>query len=348
MGGVDAGTLPLRGLRKKRLLAFGAVVAASVFFWLWLILRIGGATTVRTFDDVATIAAAASASVFCLSAGLRSHVTARRFWLLLGAAAIAWTVAEIIWAAYDLVLKVPVPEPSWADVGYLSAIPLAIAALVSHPSIRHGRTRRARATLDGLAIATAALFLSWTIVLGPVWRHTDLSSLGGVVAIAYPFGDVVMITLVLLVVRAAGASGRFSLFCVLGGILAMALADSTYTYLREVGHYATGDVVDVGWVISYLGLALGAYCSRWEGQASATTLAPLRESLVPVVTPFVSVLVALLFLAGEAAVGRTLDRTEWLMALTLTLLVMVRQFLFLVDQRRHGELRRQFPEVARR
>lgn len=331
---------------RKTAAALGGAVSVTSVFWLWLVLRIGGTSSVRSFDDLGTLAAAAVASIFCVRAGLLSSAGSRRFWLLLGAASIAWTAAESVWATYDLVLGVPVPVPSWADVGYLTAIPLAVAALASHPSIRRGRTRRARATLDGLAIATASLFLSWTLVLGPLWRHTELSSLGGVVAVAYPFGDVVMITLVLLVLRAAGGSRRFSLLCVLGGVMAMALADSAYTYLREAGSYATGNVVDVGWVAGYLGLALGAYCSRWE-EPSAPSQVLGDESLAALVTPLISVLLALLFVAGEAVAGRTLDRAEWLMALTLTLLVLVRQFLFLVDQRHQRELGGETPGIAR-
>ena len=34
-----------------------------------------------------------------------------------------------------------VPVPSWADVGYLSAIPLTVAALVVHPATRGSGTR---------------------------------------------------------------------------------------------------------------------------------------------------------------------------------------------------------------
>jgi len=91
----------------------------------------------------------------------------RLFWTLFGCAMASWTLAEIIWGYYALILNTSVPVVSWADVGYLSAIPIAVAALVVHPATRGSSTRRTRWVFDSLVVASALLFLSWTLVLGP-------------------------------------------------------------------------------------------------------------------------------------------------------------------------------------
>ncbi len=134
----------------------------------------------------------------------------RLFWSLLGLATASWTLAEVIWGYYALILDREVPVPSWADVGYLSAIPLAIAALVVHPATRGSGTRKARSVFDGLVIATALMFLSWTLVLGPVWRSADLSTWTGVVTLAYPFGDVVIVFFIVLAIRGDDRRGTVS------------------------------------------------------------------------------------------------------------------------------------------
>ena len=169
-------------------------------------MSIGGTEPVRDFDDIATALAALLATLSCWRTGLRHEARSRGFWLLLSMACGAWTFAEVVWAIYDIVLRVPVPVPSWADLGYLGAIPLAAAALLSHPAMRVARQARARTTLDGVLLATALLFISWSFALGPLWRQTDLSTLGGVVAVAYPFGDIVMLFLVATVVMVPEAS----------------------------------------------------------------------------------------------------------------------------------------------
>jgi len=327
-------------LSQRRLAGAVGAIAFSGFFALWLGLRIGGTEPVRDFDDIATALAALAAALSCMRAAIRQHDRSRRFWSLLAMACGAWTFAEVVWAVYDIVLRVPVPVPSWADLGYLGAIPLAAAALLSHPAVRRARQARARASLDAVLLATALLFISWSFVLGPLWRHSDLGSLGCVVAIAYPFGDIVMLFLVVTVIRPVRVADRFGMWCVLAGIVAMAISDSTYTGLVEAGKYSSGDMVDVGWVVAYLCLALGAFGTggtpagrpaRRPSQARQATGAPGVMPLSSTVASFVPILAALVSVAVEHALGRKLPPFDWALALALTLLALARQGLGLWD-----------------
>jgi hypothetical protein len=302
-------------------------------FLLWLVLRIGGDQGVRYFDDIVTALAALSGCVACLLAGTRQSGSMRRFWIFLASALGAWTFAEVIWAVYDLVLHVAVPVPSWADVGYLGAIPLAVAALLCHPGMHVAGSYKTRATLDGLSIGVALLLLSWTFVLGSLWRHTELTTSGGIIALAYPFGDMVIIFFIVLTVRSTATTGRRPLFWVLVGLFAMAVSDSTYTYLAETGRYSTGNLVDIGWVVAYLAIAVGA--SRDGGQE---VLAPSHQaveaSLISLVTPYVPVLLALSVITFELELHHHVNRFSWLTGFGLTLLVIARQALLLQDRRR--------------
>ena len=232
--------------RRVELATTLSALSVILLFSLWLVLRIGGDDGVRYFDDAVTALAAASACTSCLLAARRQAGAKRRFWVLLAAALGAWTSAEVIWAVYDLVLRTVVPVPSWADVGYLGAIPLAAAALLCHPGMHVERNYKTRATLDGLAVGAALLLLSWTFVLGSLWHHSDLTTAGGIVALAYPFGDIVILFFIVLAVRSTAATGRRPLFWVLLGLFAMAISDSTYAYLVEAGRYSTGNLVDLG------------------------------------------------------------------------------------------------------
>ena len=207
---------------------------------------------------------------------------------------------------------------------------------MSHPAMHEKHQLKTRAALDGVVLATALLFLSWSFVLGPLWRHTDLTTLGGVVAVAYPFGDIVILFLVVLVVRSMHSDGRFALWCVLAGLLAMAAADSTYVYLSEMNRYVVGNLVDTGWVAGYLGLALGAYCSTGEERRD-TRRTESAPSIASLVLPFVPVLVALVVSAVRVALGEQLLFSDWVMALALTLFVLARQALVLFDGLRPGQ-----------
>ena len=74
---------------------------------------------------------------------------------------------------------------------------------------------------------------------------------------AYPVSDIMIITVLLLVMRRATAQQRGSMFLLLGGLAANSVADSAFAYLNAAGTYgAIGNVLDAGWVIGYLMVAL--------------------------------------------------------------------------------------------
>jgi hypothetical protein len=318
--------------------ATGIVALATGLFAGWVTWDVGGETSALYGDDLATALAALTATVLCVHAGARHAGQLRLFWWLLAGACGAWTLGETTWGVYDLVLREPVPVPSWADVGYLAGIPLAVVALVCHPAMRGGGTQKARSVLDSLIVATALLFLSWTLVLGPLWRSTDVSTLGGLATIAYPFGDVVIIFFIVLAIRGMAAGDRLAIWCLFGGLLAIAFSDTIYTYLTGVKDFEGGNLIDTGWFAGYLGIALGAFCSdSGDNVLDRTALAlPGPASLV---APFLPVIGALGVVAIEIELGHRLDDVEWISAFALIALVLARQGLLVLHLVGRGEER---------
>jgi hypothetical protein len=347
-------TLERRRFRR----AAGPAAFATALFVAWIGLGVGGDEAVAYVDDLGTLLAVLTATLLCLRAGAGQAGRQRLFWWLLAAACGAWTVGEGGWAFYELALKEPVPVPSWADVGYLGAIPLAVAALLSHPALHGTRSRTLRSVIDGLAVATALLFLSWTFVLGPLWQGTDLSTAGGLVALGYPFGDTVLVFFVVLVVRRITNEARLALWCLLAGLLAMALADSTYAYLVEVKSYEAGNLLDAGWIVGYLAIAVGAFSSTSRGAVAERADAP-TITLAPIVAPFLALLAALTVIGVQAQLGERPGKAALFMACALIALVLVRQALLLFDMisaedqegsvmdRLYAALQRALPEAPR-
>jgi hypothetical protein len=184
---------------------------------------------------------------------------------------------------------------------------------------------------DSLVVATALLLLSWTLVLGPLWRSANLSTWTGVVTLAYPFGDVVIVFFIVLAIRGMTGGNRLSLWCLLAALLAMALTDSTFTYLTEVAKYTGGDLIDTGWIAAYLGIALAALGSRPSGTVEPVAAGHSRPSLASLVSPLLPVLLALSVAAVEIRLGHHLDHAAWLMAFGLIALVLTRQGLMVLE-----------------
>ena len=64
----------------------------------------------------------------------------------------------------------------------------------------------------------------------------------------------VIVFFIVLAIRGMTGGDRLALWCLLAALLAMAISDSTFTYLANVANYTSGRLIDTGWVA---GTALG-------------------------------------------------------------------------------------------
>lgn len=308
----------------------GVMVVVAVFA-LWVGTSFGGSEVTRDFDDLATVGASAAAAITCGLAARRHYGRACRFWWLLSAALVAWTFGEAAWAFYDLALGGNVPVLSFADIGYLGAIPLAAAALLIHPANRGSRHMRISAMLDALVLATALLFLSWTSVLSTVWGESNLTTGSGLVSIAYPFGDVLIVYLLIRALRWLEGPDRRAFAWILLGLLAMSFSDSGYTYLTAVRGYQTGNLIDIGWFAGYVAIALGGWYGRQPNRVPRRATSTPTTTLV-LLTPFLPLLLALGVLTVKVQLGKPIDRTSLALAFALTGSVLIRQVIVAWDR----------------
>src|SRR2546430_15393294 len=230
----------------------------SVLFAAWLAFSWGGETTTQWFDDIGEFVLAfiaAGASVF---AALRHHGRTRIAWTLMAVSAFSWGAGEVAWSYYELLGGQQMPFPSFADLGYLMAVPLAIAGVLCFPWAPSRATSLARTILDGLLITGSLLVISWSSVLGAVYRSGSGDLMAQLIGLAYPAGDVVIGTMLVILAARAPRSTRLPLYLLAGGLLANLLADSGFAYLTTTSQYGVGAVIDVGWAAGYLLIAIAA------------------------------------------------------------------------------------------
>jgi hypothetical protein len=154
----------------------------------------------------------------------------------------------------------------------------------------------------------------------------SLGTVGGLVTVAYPFGDVVVLFLVIRALWALSGPGRRPMAWIMFGLLAMALSDSGYTYLTAVRGYTTGSVIDAGWFVAYLSIAVGGwYGARGSGLGEPAPAAEAAQTAA-LLTPYLPLLVALGVIATRTSVGDGVDTTSRALAYALAGLVLLRQF----------------------
>lgn len=299
----------------------GAVLVSALFL-AWLAFGLGGAQVTQGFDDTGEGVASLIAGIACMSAAARERGRIRWGWSLLGGSALSWTAGEAIWSWYEVFQGREVPFPSLADVGYLLAVPLALAGIVMFfaPPVR--LTSRLLAIVDALIVGAGMLLISWLTVLEPVYRGGTGSVFARAIGLAYPVGDVVILSVVVVVSGRSRSPVRVPFAWIAAALAALALSDSAFAYLTTEGAYDTGQLVDAGWVVGFLILALAAIKPparrvRWSRKHERTLL------------PYVPVLVASTLLGTRIARDQPLGQFGRVAFLLILLLLVFRQVLTL-------------------
>ena len=321
-------TRPTRSARSFWTLAAVCGLASAVFA-IWVTFDVGGTGTSVAVDDVGEAVAAAIAAVACALAARRlPH--ARVGWALMAASCLAWAGGQTVWCYYELGRGVEVPFPSLADVGFLAAAPLTMAGLWLLPGLRGSHVWRLRGVLDGTLIAGSMFFVSWVIVLDPVFEGHQGSVPAQVLSLAYPVTDVIVASLVLLVAHRAGTANRCCLGLVMGGLLAFAVADSSFAYLTATNSFGIGNTLDLGWFAGYLLIALGAVRAGMR-PAPAEFETTAGTGMWSMVSPYFSLGAAGAAFVWAVESNISIDAVTLVCGFALTVVLSARQLVMLAD-----------------
>ena len=314
--------------RRLRLVASLAALCMAVTSLIWVQFQLGGPRVTQAYDDVVEWLIAWLAAGACLWAWRNGKPRLRRFWALVGAAAVVWGAGEAVWAYYEVGLGRQLPFPSLADVGFLAAVPFIVTALLAFPLAPRRSVARVRVLLDGAVVAAAMLFVSWAVVLGPIYRENHDGLFVKALTLAYPVSDLVIVVVVTSVAARAGRSAWTSLGLVGGGVLAIAVSDSAFAYLTQSGGYGLGNTLDVGWMVGFLLIALAPF---WAHELSAQRLTDERPNRLAAIVPYVPIAGVLSITVVYLVRNRELGSFLVADGIVGVLLLSARQLLALLD-----------------
>ncbi len=185
-------------------------------------------------------------AVVAIAVGIRLHrPTDPRPWVALAAglaltAAGDWTWVLLAWMGLE-------PFPSVADVFYLGGMGMVALAILWLASGRLPGGDRA-SMLDALIVAVGVGMLSWIFLMAPIVADGYSSTVDIAVALAYPLLDILLLGVLVRLVLAPGAQ-PMSLRLIICALVAFLAADFPYVVLALSDGYATGQIVDAGWLI---------------------------------------------------------------------------------------------------
>jgi PAS domain S-box-containing protein/diguanylate cyclase (GGDEF)-like protein len=302
------------------------IIGAAIGLWAvvsaWLLLG-GGDEDSRLWatDVVPPVLDVMAASLLFLAAGREVSPKRRLAWALIGAAVVALTVADVLFAWFQLGLRMD-PFPTAADVGYVAYYPLLVLALLTLPSVATDGAERRRFALDSLIVVLGGGLVVWQTVLRTTLEALDGDPAATILAIGYPVGDMVLLAGVAgIALRRPAGVDPWALVALVAGMCFVLVADVGYALLSLESAIVWPDVL---YMASPAALAAAGWLQLRSG---------VGQQVDPVPRPIPSPLLYLPYLAMAAGYGTLLffldldtDRVGMVIgAIALTVVVLGRQ-----------------------
>jgi diguanylate cyclase (GGDEF)-like protein len=179
----------------------------------------------------------------------------RGAWVALSIGVAAWAIAELL---FDFAYGGSPPYPSVADGFYLAFYPpcyVGLMLLVRSRLSEFGRTL----WFDGVTAAIASSAIGAAVLFEVVLRSTDGSAGVIVTNLAYPIGDILLLSAVIGVFALTGWRPDRTWVLIGAGLAASAVADGIFLFQTATSSYTEGTILDALWPASMLFLASAAW-----------------------------------------------------------------------------------------
>lgn len=312
--------------------------------------------------DFGLSAAAAAAAVSCFVYARIPRTRFRPAWLLFGLSSAMASLGNLVWGWYEVVLGLPVPSPSYADLFFLCFAPPAIVGLLvlaKRPVTKAGWVCLA---LDAWLIGGSLLTLAWSLALAQAARAEGSDVAHTALSLAYPLLDIALVSMVLALHFRRSAVNRSAVNTAIGALALTVMCDALFTSPLLHAGYRSGQLLDAGWFAGSLLLAYAPWaaprggpsepegCTRVvrehlpgrRGGPDTQPPAPGGESgryppsrptagSLAALTPYLAAAVCTLGILYNVLNGRSVDRVVLITGGTVVLALVVRQGIMLLD-----------------
>jgi len=307
--------------------------AALVILHDWV--GIGGAGLDTAINGVVYDSVVVCAGLACLIRARRGGPE-RAAWIAISASILAWAAGEVWWTLY-IEGNPDAPYPSPADIGYLAFYPLAILGLYLLVRARTTELDR-RLWMDGAIAALGTAAVGAALLFEFVADRASGSTAEVATTLAYPFGDVLLVSLIVGVIALTRWRPGRTWTLLLGGLAVMAVADVAFTLQSYEASVPGGDWVEPIYLFSAVLLGAEAWQPDADPIRSDARFDGWREMVVPGIVAGAMIVLGFLQYLHSSSALTTILWSVTMLAVIGRLAVSLRENQRLLDQVRTDPL----------
>jgi diguanylate cyclase (GGDEF)-like protein len=267
-----------------------------------------------------------TALALLLMSGDRRHDALRRTRLLLLCALAASFVAGLMPLIYLLQVGHAPPRPWLSDGVALTYVPFTVAGLLLIPAASARVGHRARALADGMVAAGSLWYLLAALAVGTSYGSGGLSA---AVALAFPIGDVFVVSSALTVLARCCSPARPMVAWIVAGLTAVAAQDVWVSASGQAGTARGPALLYQAGLLLLLGAAAAPAITD-PGQTEESA----HSSWALGALPFVPLLASMAWTTRMVLGGADMPHRQVLPALAVAVALTLRQFTASRDKQR--------------
>lgn len=253
--------------RTWMILALGIALALAV--QMLVMSGIGGEFATTAISDFGSIIIIGAAAIITIRTALAfgAGESLRRQWLFVGIGIALYVMGDVLWTYIEVIQQAEVPYPGLPDVFYVSLYAFLGYGLVSAAWAYRGLVDVKRPLILSVIVSLASAAALYFVLVKDILADPEVLALERALDIFYPVADILLLLgPALFIVFVVSQLGRGALATpwrfVVAGSAFLAVADTLYQWLEWQELYQSGHIVDLGWMIGYVFIAVGASAMR--------------------------------------------------------------------------------------
>jgi signal transduction histidine kinase len=312
-------------LNWKRILIESCLMLLA--YVVWLSLRSPTSVSRSLIGSLAILVPVATAALLTFLARPLLPGPARWSWLFWGFAFTLWAAGNFVRTYYQVMLPVPLPKFSLADIFNFLAYPFVLLALVFYPSRNRFVPSRFRFIFDAAISSGVVAVLGWLVIARPAVQSNP-GSLASLLPLVYPVADLVLLMILFNTLLASSLTRRTSLLLGLT-LLLFLVSDYIYSYQVLIQAFQVGSFASLGWTVGGLvfGLAVAlesAFPSSRPPEEQPQKWSPDPAARLQNILPIVLVITLIWFILADWRLRGELSLPGLWMTLILSLALIIR------------------------